>query len=90
MNNSLGMQELCVCQRQGDTCGSVFSGEGTEPAKTQRQGHSKETCRSGASERKQDRGGAGLQVIYLTTEAPAPSDRTALEGVVKRGFVDLV
>ena len=32
----------------------------------------------------------GLQVIYLTTEAPAPSDRTALEGVVKRGFVDLV
>ena len=32
----------------------------------------------------------GLQVIYLTTEAPAPSDRTALEGVVKRGFVDLM
>ena len=32
----------------------------------------------------------GLQVIYLTTEAPAPSDRTALEGVVKRGFVDLL
>ena len=27
----------------------------------------------------------GSQVIYLMTEAPAPSDRTALEGVVKRG-----
>ena len=38
--------------------------EGTEPAKTWRQGPSKEACPSGASERKQDRGDTGLQVIY--------------------------
>ena len=30
------------------------------------------------------------RVFIVTTVAPAPSDRTALEGVVKRGFVDLV
>ena len=29
-------------------------------------------------------------VFIVMTVAPAPSDRTALEGVVKRGFVDLV
>ena len=79
-----------MCQRRGDTCGSVFSGEGTEPAKTPRQGHSEEACLSGAGRGSRTEETQGLQVIYLTTEAPAPSDRTALEGVVKRGFVDLV
>ena len=30
------------------------------------------------------------RLFIVTTVAPAPSDRMALEGVVKRGFVDLV
>ena len=67
----------------------MFSGEGTEPAKTPRQGHSKE-ARLGPGRGSRTEETQGSQVIYLMTEAPAPSDRTALEGVVKRGFVDLV
>ena len=60
MNNSLRVQELRVCQTPGDTCGSMFSGEGTGPAKTPRQGRSKEACLSGAREREQDLGDSGL------------------------------
>ena len=65
MNHSLRVQELCVCKRRVDTCGGVFSREGTEPAKTPRQGHSKEACLSGASEREQDQGDAGLAGYLL-------------------------
>ena len=65
MNNRLRVQEFCVCQRRGDTCGSVFSGEGTETAKTPRQGHSEEACLSGAKEREQDQGDAGLTGYLL-------------------------
>ena len=49
-----------MCQRPGDTCGSMFSGEGIKPAKTPRQGCSMEACLSGAREREQDRGDTGL------------------------------
>ena len=65
MNNSLRVQEFHVCQRQGDTCGSVFSGEETKTAKTPRQGHSEEACLSGAREREWDQGDAGLTGYLL-------------------------
>ena len=54
-----------MCQRRADTCGGVFSREGTEPAKTPRQGHSKEACLSGATEREQDQGDTGLAGYLL-------------------------
>ena len=81
LNNSLRVQGLRVRQRPGDTCGSVFSGEGTEPAKAPRQGRRKPVCLEP---------GRGSRTEVVTTAAPAPSDRMALEAVVKRGFVALV
>ena len=45
---------------------------------------------SGAREREQDRGDSAHGLFIVVTMAPAPSDRMALEGVVKRGLVDLV
>ena len=69
---------------------SMFSGEETDLQRLQGRGSARkavclEPGRGSRTEETQ-----GLQVIYLTPEAPAPSDRTALEGVVKRGFVELV
>ena len=63
MNNSLRVQELRVCQRRGHTCGSVFSGQGTEPAKTLRQGRSEEACLGPVSWSRTE-GVQGVQVIY--------------------------
>ena len=80
-----------MCARdEGDTCGSLFSGEGTEPAKTPRQGRREEACLSGAREREQDRGDSAHRLCIVVAVAPAPSNGMALEGVVKRGLVDLV
>ena len=84
MNNSLRRQELLVCQRQGHTCGSMFSGEGTEPAKTQRQGHRKEACLSGPVRGSRIEEVQACRLFIVTTVAPAPSDKKALEGVAKR------
>ena len=80
MNNSLRVQEFRVCQRQGDTCGSVFSGEGTETAKTLRQGHSEEACLWDQGDGAGPRRRRDHRLFIVTTVDHAPSDRTALGG----------
>ena len=86
----LRVKELCVCQRRRDTCGACSQ-------------ERKQTCKdskAGAQQGKlfvwsQGEGGgprrhSACRLSIVTTVAPAASDRMALEGVVKRGFVDLV
>ena len=87
LNNSLRVQELHVCQRRGDTCGSVFSGEGTGPAKTLRQERSEEACLGPVSGSRTDSSVHRASRLFIVmTVTPAPSDRKAFQGVLKRGF----
>ena len=89
MNNSLRAQELRVCQRQGDTCGSVFSEREQNLLRLGGRGPARKPVRLGPVRGSRIEETQACRLFIVTTVGPAPSDRKALEGVVKRDFVDV-